>query len=452
MIFFTKELTMKEWLLEQLSSSSDLVFKNIQSDNKKGELLYIKSLCDENKIQELIIKPFYEANKKELENYLRSLPNKKENEKREDLLNDVVRGSVIFFMNDDVYVLEVVKVVNQSISESTVETVIQGPQTALSENTAMNINLIRNRYPQPSLRLEETKVGKLSETKVTVMYDEHITDEQLVRNIKNKLSKVEIDVLQAAGQLHRQMTSKKRSLFPTMMITERPDRIAYNLAQGKVVLLIEGTKFALIAPAVFYDFMSSMEDAYQLYWVGRFIVVLRYIGLFLSVTLPAMYIGIIAYSPEIFRIQLALSIAGSRLGVPYPAFFEVLIMLIMMELLTEASVRLPKTIGSTATMVGGLILGQAAVEAGLISSVMIIIVGAVAIANFVIPINAMSFAMRVVKYILLCLTIFFGLVGLIIGLIGLIVYMINLESFGQPYLKLFFQTRSKGSKKEARLP
>ncbi|MGG3806531.1 spore germination protein [Metabacillus fastidiosus] len=449
MVFFKKKSDTKKWLLEQLGSSQDVVMKEIKAEDKKGEILYIRSLCDESKLQNFLYKPFYETNKKQFEHYLDSLPNNEDELTKEKLLKDIMQGSIILFINDYIYTVEAKKVINNTIGEATIETVIQGPQNGLSEVVETNINLIRHRYPQASLQLEQTNIGKLSQTKVAIMYDKDVADEKLIKEVKKQLSKVEVDVLQSVSQLHKQMTNRKRSLFPTMMITERPDRIVHNLAQGKIVIIIEGSPFSLIAPAVFYDFMSSMEEVYQLYWISRFIIVLRYIGLFISIILPALYIGIIAFNPEIFRVQLALSIAGSRLGVPYPAFLEVLFMLLMMELLTEASVRLPKQIGSTATTVGGLILGQAAVEASLISSVMIIIVGAVAIANFVIPINSMSFAMRVVKYVLLGLTVFFGMIGLVFGVIGLVIYIANLESFGQPYLKLFFQSRSKGAKKEA---
>ncbi len=436
----------QQWLLDQLGPSQDVVYQQIQSISNSATILYIKSLCDEKKIQETILKPFYETDEKEIDAYLDSLPNKQEEETREVILKKIMRGSVVFFIKSKIYLIEVQQVYINNISESTVETVIQGPQNALTESIATNINLIRYRYPQSSLIAKDTKVGRLSETNVTIMYDRNIAKGELIKDIEADLAKVDVDTLQAAGQLQRKLSKKKRTLFPTMMITERPDRIAYNLAQGKVVILIDGTPFSLIAPAVFYDFMSSMEDVYQSFWVSQFTVTLRYIGLFISLLLPAFYVGVTAFNPEFFRVQLALSIAGSRLGVPYPAFLEVLMMLLMMELLTEASVRLPKSIGSTATTVGGLILGQAAVEAGLVSNVMIIIVAAVAISNFVVPINAMMFAMRFMKYLILALTVLFGMVGLIIGIIGLIGYLANLRSYGQPYLKLFLIPDS--SKKE----
>lgn len=442
---------LKDWLKQKLEDSVDVVFQEVSYESTKAQLLYISSICDEKKLQNDITKQLMELGKPNFIEYATSLSITKQHESNEKTLNYILKGSVCLFLDDNILLIDLNKLELSATGEATVETVIQGPQKALSEEITTNLNIVRHRYPQSSLRIEELVTGKKSRTKLMIVYDKSLYDESVLTEIKKYLEKVDLDVVQAAGELQRVLTVQKRTLFPTMMITERPDRIAYNLAQGKVVLLIDGTPFALIAPAVYFDFMSSMEDLYQSFWISRFIVTLRYIGLFISLLLPAFYVGVTAYNPELFRVQLALSIAGSRMGVPYPAYLEVLFMLIMMELLTEASVRLPKAIGSTATTVGGLILGQAAVEAGLVSNVMIIIVAAVAISNFVIPINAMSFAMRVVKYILLLLTTFFGMVGLVFGVIMVIAYLANIDSFGQPYLKLFLISSNKredGSDKE----
>jgi spore germination protein len=265
-----------------------------------------------------------------------------------------------------------------------------------------------------------------------------LVDHQVLEHLKQKLDEIKVDNLQSVSELHLLLTKQKFTLFPIFINTERPDRAILNLSQGKVIVLIEGAPFVLILPVVFFDFYSAMDDNYQLSIVGYFLRILRYLALFLSLILPAAYVALTAYNPEIFRIQLTLSIAGSRASVPYPAYVEVLLMLILMELLLEASIRLPKSVGSTATTVGGLILGQAATSAGLISNIMIIIVSTVAISNFVVPINSMSFAMRVMKYPLVLLASMLGITGVALGLIGMVAYMANLRSFGVPYLRIFF--------------
>lgn len=224
-----------------------------------------------------------------------------------------------------------------------------------------------------------------------------------------------------------------------MLLTERPDRISYNLAGGKIIIMMEGTSLAIIAPVIFYDFFVSMEDLYHQFWISKFLMLLRYIGLFTCLFLPGLYVAVTAYNPDLLRAELALSIAGSRIGVPYPSFLEVLFMLIVMELLTEASIRLPKAISATATTVGGLILGSAVTEASLTSNIMIIVISAVAISTFVIPVNEMSFSVRVMRYFILFFSILAGMAGLVLSFLGLIMYLSNKTSFGVPYFKMYLQ-------------
>lgn len=430
----------KNRLLGNLTYSTDVITKSMSAD---VQLLYIQSICDENDLQTLIIRPFHEINGLEVyESYLQALPKSYCYQDDADSLLKMMQGYLVIFINGNTYLIEIKKVRNQQVLEAKIESTIQGPQNALSEDISTNISLIRHRYRQTTLKIVEQQVGTLSLTDVVMIYDEQFVDKMVLDKVKLSLSGISEQVLQSAGQLQRLLTTQKRSLFPTMVVTERPDRIVYNLSKGKIILVIDGSSFALVIPSVFFDFMSSMEEFYQSYWIGRFLICLRYIGLFISVVLPSIYVAATGYNPEVFRVQLALSVAGSRIGVPYPAFVEVLLMLIMMELLTEASIRLPKSIGSTATTVGGLILGQAATEAGLVSNIMIIIVASVAIANFVIPINEMGFAVRTIKYVILLLSSLLGFMGTVVGVVGLIGYLTNLDSFGQPYLKLYNSNQS----------
>ncbi|MBW4838187.1 MAG: spore germination protein [Paenibacillaceae bacterium] len=430
-----------DWLQEKLRKHSDMVYREVKHGETQVRILYLNSLIDEKSIHEKIIQPLYAlGDEQAYRGYVRFLPvSRPLSDDRQTIMNGILFGFAFLMLgSDELFLLDVHHVQNKTIHKATIETVIQGPQNALSEDIAINVGLIRARYRQVSLRFEQETAGKLSQTGIGMLYDENLVNPQVLENVKKAIQGVKVEVLQGAGQLQKHLTKKKRSLFPIMMITERPDRVAFNLSQGKVVMLIQGTPFALIAPSTFYDFFSSMEDIYQSYWIKKSLIVIRYLGLFISVLLPSMYVALTAYNPEVFRVQLALSIAGSRIGVPFPAFVEVLFMLLMMELLTEASVRLPKTIGSTAATVGGLILGQAATEAGLVSNIMIIIVAAVAIANFVIPITAMGFAMRFVKYGIFACTVAFGVIGMILGMTGLIIYLVHLDSFGEPYFKMYY--------------
>ncbi|MDZ5470479.1 spore germination protein [Bacillus sp. 31A1R] len=430
----------KKYFKSKLEDSLDVKYQELYFLGQNVELIYINSICDTDKIQELVVKPFFEIQDiRKFETYLKSLQSYQEFEDMEKALKEVLRGGLVLLTCKSVHILSLKNYVSEGVKKAEVETTIQGPQMALSDDLQQNINMIRHRYHQPSLIVEKEEVGSVSALELMIVYDKKKVDESILKNIKDKINEIKSskEMVQSAGEFQRLLTPQERTLFPVHMITERVDRVALNISQGKVVLMIEGAPFSLVLPAVFYDFMSSMEDLYQPFWVGKFLVSLRYLGLFISLTLPGAYVAITAYNPEIFKVQLALGVAGSRASVPYPAFLEVIFMLVMMELLTEASIRLPKSIGSTATTVGGLILGQAATEAGLVSNIMIIIVSAVAISNFIIPINEMSFAMRVVKYIILVVSTLGGTIGLIVSLFALIAYLVSLDSFGQPYLRLF---------------
>jgi spore germination protein len=430
--------SLKEEIKQRFINSTDFKEQSYTVQDQKMELLYLSSVCDEKKIKKEILLPFFQENRSiNFEKYFEGLPNISNFQNANEAVKLILKGNAAVFLSKAVFLIDLIQTVNEKPTESTVENTIQGPQLALSENVSTSLTQIRNRYQSPTLKVEKRYLGNLSQTLIYIIYDEELADPETLKILMNRIQKINVDVLIAAGQLEKFINDQKRSLFPTMMITERPDRTTVNLSQGKIAILIDGTPFLLIGPAVFYDFFSAVDDLYQSYFVSRFLVILRYFGLFICLTVPALYVSIASYNPEIFRVQLTISIAGSRAAVPYPSFLEVLFMLGTMELLTEASIRLPKAIGSTATTVGGLILGQAAQQAGLVSAIMIIVVASVAIANFVIPINAMSFSIRITKYILVAFATLFGIVGLVAALVALIIYLCSLRSLGQPYLKLF---------------
>jgi spore germination protein KA len=432
-----------EFYLGDQIKSKDLEIQILTNGQFEVAIYFLKSLCDLELIRTCISEPLVKSQSpEEFANKLNSFISCNRIEDADQIQSKLLMGDVIIKFDGQLWILSAANSINKTPAEATIETSVQGPALALAENRSTSINLIRQRYSSSGLLVMERSVGKISQTKLSLLYDEQFVNKRVLQEVLQQIENVEADVVQSVGQLEALISNKKFRLFPNMLITERPDRIAINLATGKVIVLMEGTPFALIAPAVFFDFMSAMDDVYQTNIVSKTLVFLRYIALFISITLPALYIAIVSYNPEVFRIQLTISIAGSRAAVPYPSFIEVFIMLFLFEALVEASIRLPKSIGPTATTVGGLILGQAAQQAGLISSIMIIVTSTVAISNFVIPINAMSFAIRVVKYPLIILAIFFGITGVICGVYSFLLYLANMRSFGEPYFKLFVGEKS----------
>ncbi|ETI70226.1 spore germination protein [Neobacillus vireti] len=436
--------SIKDSLKNKIRPAEDVVFKEFHTKEKYIEALYIKTISDETIIQDKLLKPFFEISSPDLFlDYLQSSPLVISFESEQKSLDEVIKGTAILFYQNSIFLFDSKVDRNNSVLDTTVETTIQGPQSGFSESLPTNLGLIRKRYPQTSLNVESTTVGTVSKTDVMIIHDAMRADPDTVTRIKQFLASIDVHMFQTGEQLLDIIKKSNRALVPVMLVTERPDRVAVNLAAGKIIILVSGSPFAVVLPTVMKDFMSSMEDIYQTYWVTKFLQILRYIGFLTSLVLPGLYVAVTSYNPELFRVQLALSIAGSRMSVPYPSFIEVLLMLFMMEMLTEASIRLPKAIGPTATTVGGLILGQAATEAGLVSNIMIIITSSVAISNFVIPINAFSFTLRIMKYFVLALGTLFGLVGVVVGFFMLIAYMVKLDSFGEPFLTLIQSKPSK---------
>jgi spore germination protein KA len=423
----------------------DLIVKELRQKDYRIHILYFRTLCDGEKILKYVIKPFTEKDTLEsFAMYVDALPEASLVTELAGAEQGLYEGNMLIFTDQSVWKAYFRCFQAAPVQESRVESVIQGPQDAFTENLEVNINMVRNRYQRTTLRVQSLRLNFRTRSKAVLIFDEELARPAVLQQLQQSLERLQDGTVQSVGHLQRLLTTRHRwAPFPNMIVTERPDRTVLNLTSGKVVIMLEGEKNALIAPCVFMDFLSSMDDISLRKPVSSFLNALRLTGLFITVTLPAFYVSVTSFNPELFRIQLALVVAGTRSSVPYPSFIEVLFMLLLMEFLAEASVRLPKSIGPAATTVGGLILGQAATASGLVGDIMIIVVSLVAICNFVIPNASMSLSIRVIKYPLLGLASFFGLYGVMAGLIGLLMYMAQLDSFGEPYLRLFQTNRSK---------
>ncbi|CAM3209579.1 spore germination protein [Filibacter tadaridae] len=434
-------------LAGKLKPSSDVQQIPLQIEEKQAFLLYLKTVVDGLQLQNIVIKPFFElSSERHFEAYVNSLPNKVKMPAKEELLIELTKGNVLLVIQDRFVLLDLRKVNSDTVLQTTIEPTIHGPQLALSESLETNINLIRQRYHDSSLKIETMQLSDQSHRSIAILYDEKVVKKSILKAVKKKLNQLDTPLVQSSGDFQLYLTDKKFTLFPNTIITERPDRIIYNLTGGKVVLLVDGSPHSIVLPVVFFDFLVSMEDVYHAFWIAKLTILLRYIALVICITLPGLYVAVTSYSPEVFRTELALTVAGSRIGVPYPSFIEVLFMLVFIELLTEASIRLPKAISATATTVGGLILGTAVTEAALASNIMIIVVSLVAISTFVIPVNEMSYSMRISRLFLLGYASLFGLAGVILGFLGIIIYLVNRESFGEPYLRIVAKNREEEAK------
>jgi spore germination protein len=325
----------------------------------------------------------------------------------------------------------------RGISEPTTEAVIRGPREGFTETFRFNTALVRRYIRDPKLKLKQMQVGRRSATDIGILYIEDIAMPELVEEVKRRIKTIDIDAVLESGFIEELIEDDPYSLFPQTKATERPDKAAAALYEGKVVLLVDNSPFAVILPATFNSFFHAAEDHYIRWIPATALRMLRFIAGMLSLIAPALYIAVTSYHPGILPSELVLSIAAAREGVPFPAVIEALIMELTFELLREAGVRLPTLIGGVVGIVGGLVIGQAAVEAGIVSPIMVIIVAVTAISSFSIPDYSFSNAFRLFRFLLIFAAGFLGLYGMILALLLLLGHLVRLKSFGTPYLSPF---------------
>ncbi|MCK8488372.1 spore germination protein [Paenibacillus sp. MBLB2552] len=322
----------------------------------------------------------------------------------------------------------------RSIAEPTTQNVIRGPKEAFTESLRTNTSMISRRLKSPNLRIQNKIIGEQTQTSVSVLYLEGIADDSVVHEIQRRLDRIQIDGILEGGYIEELIGDAALSPFPTMFNTERPDAVTAGLLEGQIAIVVDGSPFVLLAPVTFFAFFESSEDYYQRFYIASFLRLLRFGAFFISLLLPSLYIAVTTYHQEMLPTTLLVSLVAQREGVPLPALIEAFLMEITFEVLREAGVRMPKAIGSAISIVGALVLGQAAVEAGLISAAMVIIVSFTAISNFVIPSPNLSVTVGLIRFTMMLLGGTLGLYGVMVGLMLLCIHLASLRSFGVPYL------------------
>jgi spore germination protein KA len=322
----------------------------------------------------------------------------------------------------------------RSIAEPSTQTIIRGPKDGFVEDLDTNIGLVRKRIKNPRLVFENFHVGSDSHTKLVIGYMKGIVNEDILDEVKQRVQKIKTSGVLDTGNIEEFITDDNFTFFPLIFNTERPDSISGNLLEGKIAIFLDGTPFVLIVPSVFTDFFQSTEDYYQPFFMTSFIRIVRYTAFMITLTFPSLYVAITTYHHELLPTPLLISVQGQREGVPFPAVIEILIMELTFEVLREAGIRMPRAVGQTLSIVGALVIGQAAVEAGLVSNVLVIVVAFSAIASFVSPIYNFSIAARLIRFILIIMAASLGLYGILISLIIMVIHLVSLRTFGVPYL------------------
>ena len=322
----------------------------------------------------------------------------------------------------------------RGIDQPATEQVIRGPREGFIELLSTNISLIRYRLQTPDLRVKTMDIGRRTQSKVAVCSMEGITNPDLVAEVVRRLEQIDVDAILDSGYLEQYIEDNQMSPFPQVQYTERPDKVVANLLEGRVAIIVDGSPLALVVPTVFSQFYQTVEDYTERFLMMSAIRWARLVALVFSLVFPSLYVAIISFNPELIPTEFAVAVAGGRAGVPFPAIIEVLVIEVSMEVLREATIRLPQQVGGALSIVGVLVVGQAAVAAGFASPITVVIIALTTIGSFATPAYNAALALRLLRFPLIVLAGIFGLYGVMIGLILIANHLLSLRSFGVPYL------------------
>ncbi|WP_101843338.1 spore germination protein [Halobacillus sp. Marseille-P3879] len=400
---------------------------------KKGEaaLLYFESLVDQEKVQLSIFNPV-EIGKVDS---IHAIPNAKESTNLEEAIKSLLRGHAVYLEEGSrqISLFNVTSVFNRSVEEPANEKVVRGSHDGFVENIMININLLRKRIEHRDLKVKLYKVGKKTNTNVAIIYMEGLADPEIVLNMQKRVETIDSEMIQSPGYVEEFIEDSPWSPFPQMLNTERPDRVVANLMEGRIALFTEGSPTCLVAPATFFMFYQAPDDYNTRWYTGTFIRLIRLASFIIAIGLPAFYIAVVSFHFEVIPDDLITPVKASINEIAYPPVVEALVMVVIIELIREAGIRLPSPVGQTIGIVGGLVIGDAVVRAGLISNIMVIVIALTAIASFVVPSNELSTSLRLLTFPLICLSATLGFVGLIFGFLLITVHLTKLESYGVPY-------------------
>ncbi|WP_375781861.1 spore germination protein [Peribacillus simplex] len=437
-----------------LGNSSDIVTRDFQA-GKNGQIklgiVYTDGLTDSTSIQDLILDTLMvEIRNSDLDvavlnpsdcfemikSHTLPIGGIEEITDFQKLFNHVLSGDTMLLMDGSPkgIALGSRDWVDRGVQEPSSQTVVRGPKDGFTETLRTNTALIRRRIKDPNLWLETKQIGERTQTDVAIMYLKGVANDKTVSELQSRLNRINIDAILESGYIEELIQDEVYTPFPTVYNTERPDAVAAAILEGRIAILVDGTPFVLIVPALMVHFFQSSEDYYQRADIATLIRVLRYLSFFLALLTPSLYVAVSTFHQEMLPTPLLISLASQREGVPFPAFVEAMIMEVVFEILREAGVRMPRAIGSSISIVGALVIGQAAVEAGFVSATMVIIVSLTAICSFVFPANSMAMAFRMLRFLFMILAATFGLYGIILGLIVMVLHLNSLRSFGLPYL------------------
>ncbi len=435
-----------KFIEESLGKSADIIKRKIEINGTEIGYIYLESVASDDKISNFFMKdissyikdkkrPFFDDIFDSLEN---TIPNSHLQiiEKKEDLFYLLSGGYTCIFVEGEkkALAIETRTTLDRGVQESSSEAVVRGPKDSFTENHNVNLGLIRKRIKDKNLWMQEMKIGRRTQSKVTISYLKDVVDPNLVERIMHDLKKIDIDGILDSGYIREFLLKGKRSFFPQFISTERPDLASMSILEGKVVILVENSPYVLIVPGLLIDFMHTPEDEYQKPINVTFVRILRTFSFFLTIFLPGLYVALTTFNQEIIPNELLISLAVQREGVPFPTAVETLMMIVTFELLRESDIRIPNASGSSIGIVGALVLGEAAVTAGIVSPIVIIIIGVTSISGLLFTDIDMVNGIRWWRIIVVLFSCSMGIIGFVAVFLLFIIKLCSLEYNGVPYL------------------
>ncbi|MFS0646464.1 spore germination protein [Siminovitchia sp. 179-K 8D1 HS] len=428
-----------QYIFSALFHTDDLKMRKVTWKKMPGVIIYLETMADTEQLQRSFLLPLSEA---EDGQHIEDLITSPEFSKTDDLnkvVSALLKGDCALFLQGrtECFLFSSVQINTRTPEEPDNEKVVRGAHMGFVENIDINLNLIRRRIKDRQLKIKYFKLGMESNTNIAMIYMSELANPSIVEEVQKRIESISTDMIFSPGYIEECIEDHPFSPFQQILFTERPDRAEAHLMEGRVIIMSEGASDASIVPVTFFSFFQTPDDYIIRFYGGSFFRLLRLFSFWGALTLPAIYIAVVAFHFDIIPYDVVTIVKSSIEDIPFPPFFEALVMAITIELIREAGVRLPSPIGQTIGIVGGLIIGDAVINAGLVSNLMVIVIALTAIMSFCLPSYEMGNTVRILSFPIMIAAATLGFVGIVFALMIIIIHMCKLESFGTPYIAPF---------------
>lgn len=448
-------------LKDMFEKCDDFVFQEIQLNRIKGCLFYLKEMVNHQTLLEVeqgfsnYMAEAHTTENSKIETFLTFFNQQfpfsivKDSSEVQNSAKQILIGNTVLLMEglDQLFIFQTKTTTRREITEPTTEQTVNGPKEGFVEDIDTNLLLIRKRIQTPSLKVEHLTIGQQTHTNISIVYLKGIASDEIIKEVHERLSRIRIDGILESHYLESMIKDSPKSPFPTVFRTERPDTVCGGLLDGKVAIFIDGTPFVLTVPVMFVEFLHSGDDYYDSSVVATIVRWVRFLGLFVTLILPAFYVALTTFHHDLLQTPFLIRIAASREALPYPVLIEAIFMFITFELLREAGLRIPKTLGGgVVTILGLVLIGQSAVQAGLIGPMLAIVISVTSLTSFILPNYQFHQVIRYAGLPILLLAGLFGFMGIIVALMFGLTHLVSLRSFGVPYFSPVSPARKEGWK------